>query len=213
MIVVFRIVFVKWYIEALTVLVGKTQKFCFQFVTVVSSVGIVMDCQTVFMTWKHLNQIFTLTMGVVDGSYIIRDITEGATHYHADYVTPAWAKTKTKTIEIEDHIFYRWEQTESGMNIFYLNHDPKICAQMHNDSHCSKMIIEYAQLMSTAHRYLDGEQYYGKTANGRKIARWKLNSDLEHILYKASHIKHPSGIYGFVSQSQTTSGYMRCGLN
>ena len=36
------------------------------------------------------------------------DITGGATHYHADYVTPAWAKTKTKTIEIQDHIFYRW---------------------------------------------------------------------------------------------------------
>ena len=81
------------------------------------------------------------------------------------------------------------------MNIFYLNNDPKVCAQMHNDSHCSKMIIEYAQLMSTAHRYLDGEFYYGKTANGRKIQRWRLNSNLEHILYKASHVKHPSGIW------------------
>ena len=38
------------------------------------------------------------------------DITDGATHYHADYVKPAWAKTKTKTIEIGDHIFYRWEK-------------------------------------------------------------------------------------------------------
>ena len=38
------------------------------------------------------------------------DITDGATHYHADYVYPAWAKTKTKTIEIGDHIFYRWEK-------------------------------------------------------------------------------------------------------
>ena len=38
------------------------------------------------------------------------DITDGATHYHADYVRPSWAKTKTKTIEIEDHIFYRWEK-------------------------------------------------------------------------------------------------------
>jgi len=38
------------------------------------------------------------------------DVTDGATHYHADYVEPAWAKTKTKTIEIEDHIFYRWEK-------------------------------------------------------------------------------------------------------
>ena len=37
------------------------------------------------------------------------DVTEGATHYHATYVRPAWAKTKVKTIEIEDHIFYRWE--------------------------------------------------------------------------------------------------------
>ena len=38
------------------------------------------------------------------------DITDGATHYHADYVTPAWAQTKTKTVEIGDHIFYRWEK-------------------------------------------------------------------------------------------------------
>jgi len=38
------------------------------------------------------------------------DITDGATHYHADYVLPSWASTKTKTIEIGDHIFYRWEK-------------------------------------------------------------------------------------------------------
>ena len=38
------------------------------------------------------------------------DITDGATHYHADYVSPAWKKSKTKTTEIGDHIFYRWEK-------------------------------------------------------------------------------------------------------
>ena len=38
------------------------------------------------------------------------DITDGATHYHADYVQPAWRKSKTKTVEIGDHIFYRWEK-------------------------------------------------------------------------------------------------------
>ena len=38
------------------------------------------------------------------------DITDGATHYHADYVKPDWAKTKTRTTEIGDHIFYRWER-------------------------------------------------------------------------------------------------------
>ena len=33
------------------------------------------------------------------------DVTEGATHYHATYVRPAWAKTKTRTTRIEKHIF------------------------------------------------------------------------------------------------------------
>ena len=40
----------------------------------------------------------------------LTDFTNGATHYHADYVTPAWAKSKTKTITIDEHIFYRWER-------------------------------------------------------------------------------------------------------
>ena len=81
------------------------------------------------------------------------------------------------------------------MNIFYLHENAKTSAEMHVDSHASKMIIEYAQLMSTAHRVLDGEEYYGLTKNGRKIKRWKLNSDLEHSLYKASHVNHPSAIW------------------
>jgi|TARA_Y100001970_G_scaffold220528_1_gene270917 spore germination cell wall hydrolase CwlJ-like protein len=38
------------------------------------------------------------------------DVTEGATHYHATYVKPSWAKTKTRTTRIESHIFYRWEK-------------------------------------------------------------------------------------------------------
>ena len=43
------------------------------------------------------------------GSYS-KDITEGATHYHADYVFPAWRKQKTKTLVVGNHIFYRWEK-------------------------------------------------------------------------------------------------------
>jgi spore germination cell wall hydrolase CwlJ-like protein len=58
------------------------------------------------------DDIFDFTMGLVDGTIRVMDVTQGATHYHADYVSPAWAKTKTKTIEIEDHIFYRWEIAE-----------------------------------------------------------------------------------------------------
>ena len=38
------------------------------------------------------------------------DLTHGATHYHADYVTPGWAKSKQKTRKIGDHIFYIWKK-------------------------------------------------------------------------------------------------------
>ena len=82
------------------------------------------------------------------------------------------------------------------MNIFYLSSNWKRAAEMHCDKHVCKMLIEYAQLMSTAHRVLDGTEYYSKTKNGHKIKRW-LHPDpkLERELYKASHVKHPSNIW------------------
>ena len=63
---------------------------------------------------KVYNEISELVNYIYDvkgqPNHELLDITDGATHYHADYVRPSWAKTKTKTIEIEDHIFYRWEK-------------------------------------------------------------------------------------------------------
>ena len=38
---------------------------------------------------------------------------EGATHYHAHYVNPSWAETKTYITRIDDHIFYRWDLERS----------------------------------------------------------------------------------------------------
>jgi len=81
------------------------------------------------------------------------------------------------------------------MNIFYLDSDPKKCAEMHLDKHVVKMIIEYAQLMSTAHRLLDGVSYTDKTANGRSIKRWRLEGESETVMMKASHINHPSAVW------------------
>ena len=37
------------------------------------------------------------------------DVTNGATHYHAYYVSPSWSEKFTRTVRINDHIFYRWE--------------------------------------------------------------------------------------------------------
>ena len=38
-----------------------------------------------------------------------RGITEGATHYHATYVSPEWARDFALVGRIGEHIFYRWE--------------------------------------------------------------------------------------------------------
>ena len=79
------------------------------------------------------------------------------------------------------------------MNIFYIHEDPTTCAQQHVDKHVVKMILEYAQLLSTAHRVLDGTEYIGKSKSGRKAKRYLLPDDREQHLYLASHFNHPSG--------------------
>jgi hypothetical protein len=86
------------------------------------------------------------------------------------------------------------------VNIFYLDKDPKTCAEMHNDKHCVKMILEYAQLLSTAHRVLDGIQVVGLSKSGRKQTRYVLPDQRESILYRATPINHPSAIW--VRQSE-----------
>jgi len=77
------------------------------------------------------------------------------------------------------------------MNVFYLDKDPKKCASYHCDEHCVKMIIEYAQIMSTVHRVLDGEEGYKITKNNRKVKNWVLKDDREKVFYKASFYHHP----------------------
>jgi len=82
---------------------------------------------------------------------------------------------------------------EIKINIFYLHEDPVICAQYHNDKHTVKMILEYAQLLSTAHRYIDGTMSVVLSKTGRKTKRWSLHDDLrDNLLYSATHINHPS---------------------
>ena len=71
------------------------------------------------------------------------------------------------------------------MNIFYLNKDTKIAAIQHNDKHCVKMILEYAQMLSTAHRECDGD----KRAN--------------HLsMYKKAHLNHPSTVWTRENEAQ-----------
>ena len=58
------------------------------------------------------------------------------------------------------------------MNIFYLDRDPVVAAKMMCDKHVVKMILESAQMLSTAHRELDG--------------------NVDDKMYKVAHKNHPS---------------------
>ena len=55
-------------------------------------------------SWGFAIDIAEVTMG----GYFY-DTTSGATHYHAHYVKPSWSENFTRTVRINDHIFYRWE--------------------------------------------------------------------------------------------------------
>ena len=61
------------------------------------------------------------------------------------------------------------------MNIFYLDKDPVVAAQMHCNKHVVKMILESAQMLSTAHRVLDGDEHADNVG-----------------MYKMAHRNHPS---------------------
>lgn len=60
------------------------------------------------------------------------------------------------------------------MNIFHTNTDPYRCADEHCNVHQVKMILEYAQLLSTAHHV---------TGSGTDA------------MYKATHVNHPSAVW------------------
>jgi hypothetical protein len=68
------------------------------------------------------------------------------------------------------------------------------------------MIIEYAQLLSTAHRFLDGDAIVGLSPSGRKRTTYVLNSALDSILYSATHINHPSAVW--VRQSDANYAWL-----
>jgi hypothetical protein len=72
------------------------------------------------------------------------------------------------------------------------------------------MILEAAQLLSTAHRVLDGVQYTDKTKTGRNVKRWRLSDNRESTLYSATHINHPSAVWA--RQSNNNYNWLWCYL-
>ena len=81
------------------------------------------------------------------------------------------------------------------MNIFYISKDPVEAAQWMVDKHVVKMILESAQLLSTAHRILDGVETVALSKTGRKKKVWTLRDQRELVMYQATHINHPSAVW------------------
>ena len=53
--------------------------------------------------WKDSREVARYVLSTPD----LMDITDGATHYHADYISsPRWADPRRKTAQIDTHIFY-----------------------------------------------------------------------------------------------------------
>ena len=64
---------------------------------------------------KHLQKIidkswkdcYEIANTILNHSYNKKDITRGATHYHASYINPYWADSSKMTAKIGHHIFYK----------------------------------------------------------------------------------------------------------
>lgn len=84
------------------------------------------------------------------------------------------------------------------MNIFILHEDPVVAAQMQCDKHVPKMVVESAQMLSTAHRMLDGTVQIAPSKSGKRMVRhYRLFEDpeMDQVLYKAVHYKHPCTVW------------------
>lgn len=82
------------------------------------------------------------------------------------------------------------------MNIFILNNDPIIAAQEQCDKHVVKMIVESGQMLSTAHRMLDGTVERRPSKSGKTTVNYyKLPDEREDIMYKAVHFNHPCSVW------------------
>jgi hypothetical protein len=91
------------------------------------------------------------------------------------------------------------------MNIFYIHDNPVIAAQAMTDKHVVKMILESAQLLSTAHRALDGQEFIQLSKSGARLRKWNHpDAHMDITLYKSTHLNHPSGIW----VRQSSENYM-----
>lgn len=70
------------------------------------------------------------------------------------------------------------------MNIFMIDADPVQCARSHVDSHVRKMVVEYAQIMSTAHHCCDpapSPSLYKPTHATTRFMKWAQENSANYL--------------------------------
>jgi hypothetical protein len=96
------------------------------------------------------------------------------------------------------------------MNLFVLAKDPIEAAKLQCNAHIVKMTVESAQMLSTAHRMLDGYVEKNTSKSGkRQVDHW-IHPDpfLDKVLYKAVHFKHPCTVWTMKSNNNYTWHYV-----
>lgn len=78
------------------------------------------------------------------------------------------------------------------MNIFILDNDPVVAAQMLCDKHVPKMIVESGQMLSTVHRLLDGTPTRRRSKSGKTMQQYfEFGDERDDLYYTAVHKFHP----------------------
>ena len=94
------------------------------------------------------------------------------------------------------------------MNIFILNEDPVRSALDQCDKHIVKMPLESAQMLSTAHRILDGTETKRPSKSGKTMVKyWTLDSQFENIIYAVAHRGHPCTVWTMETKANYTWHY------
>jgi len=95
------------------------------------------------------------------------------------------------------------------LNIFVLSKDPIKAAQLQCDKHVVKMIVESAQMLSTAHRLLDGTMELRPSKSGKRMVKYfKLPDSREEIFYKNVHETHPCTFWTMQSNNNYNWHYV-----
>ena len=143
------------------------------------------------MNWMQIDKILWNMISVWNGSDSSKeDIIKTAMKQFG------WTeKQAEKACEMHFNVYNKLKTRQNTtMNIFILDRDPITAAQLQCDKHVVKMIVESAQMLSTAHRMLDGTLIRRPSKSGKTIQQYYTFGDSWVGLYKTYYNVTPEEV-------------------